>query len=71
MQQTGAANVDAITMDEAAAGDKRLDRARLREIGVEQEAVHERRMAPPERLVQMQRDGTLGRKTKQGFYSYE
>jgi 3-hydroxybutyryl-CoA dehydrogenase len=39
------------------------------------EALHaklnEERMAPPERLVQMQRDGTLGRKTKQGFYSYE
>jgi 3-hydroxybutyryl-CoA dehydrogenase len=33
--------------------------------------LHEDRMAPPERLVQMQRDGTLGRKTKQGFYSYD
>jgi 3-hydroxybutyryl-CoA dehydrogenase len=33
--------------------------------------LHEERMAPPERLVQMQRDGKLGRKTKQGFYSYE
>jgi 3-hydroxybutyryl-CoA dehydrogenase len=31
----------------------------------------EARMAPPERLVQMQRDGKLGRKTKQGFYTYE
>jgi 3-hydroxybutyryl-CoA dehydrogenase len=39
------------------------------------EALHsklnEDRMAPPARLVQMQRDGKLGRKTKQGFYSYE
>jgi 3-hydroxybutyryl-CoA dehydrogenase len=38
------------------------------------EALHsklgEDRMAPPERLVQMQREGKLGRKTKQGFYSY-
>jgi 3-hydroxybutyryl-CoA dehydrogenase len=33
--------------------------------------LHEQRMAPPERLVQMQRDGKLGRKTKQGFYSYD
>jgi len=33
--------------------------------------LHEERMAPPERLVQMQREGKLGRKTKQGFYSYE
>jgi 3-hydroxybutyryl-CoA dehydrogenase len=39
------------------------------------EALHskldEDRMAPPARLVQMQREGKLGRKTKQGFYSYE
>jgi 3-hydroxyacyl-CoA dehydrogenase len=33
--------------------------------------LHEDRMAPPKRLVEMQRDGKLGRKTKQGFYSYE
>ena len=39
------------------------------------EALHaqlgEPRMAPPERLVQMQREGKLGRKTKQGFYTYD
>ena len=39
------------------------------------EALHaklgERRMAPPERLVQMQRDGRLGRKTGSGFFTYD
>jgi 3-hydroxybutyryl-CoA dehydrogenase len=39
------------------------------------EALHaqlgEPRMAPPERLVEMQREGTLGRKSGQGFYRYE
>ena len=30
----------------------------------------EARMAPPERLVEMQRAGKLGRKSGQGFYSY-
>jgi 3-hydroxybutyryl-CoA dehydrogenase len=30
----------------------------------------EARMAPPERLVEMQRDGKLGRKSGRGFYSY-
>jgi 3-hydroxybutyryl-CoA dehydrogenase len=38
------------------------------------EALHakleEERMAPPERLVRMQADGRLGRKSGQGFYSY-
>jgi 3-hydroxybutyryl-CoA dehydrogenase len=38
------------------------------------EALHgklgEARMAPPERLVRMQRDGTLGRKSGAGFYTY-
>lgn len=38
------------------------------------EALHgklgEPRMAPPERLVQMQSEGTLGRKSGAGFYSY-
>jgi 3-hydroxybutyryl-CoA dehydrogenase len=39
------------------------------------EALHaklgEDRMAPPERLVEMQRQGRLGRKTGAGFYTYE
>jgi 3-hydroxybutyryl-CoA dehydrogenase len=38
------------------------------------EALHaklrEERMAPPERLIRMQADGRLGRKSRQGFYSY-
>src|SRR5919202_4825493 len=31
----------------------------------------EARMAPPERLVEMQRDGRLGRKSGAGFYEYD
>jgi 3-hydroxybutyryl-CoA dehydrogenase len=34
-------------------------------------ALGEDRMAPPERLIQMQRDGHLGRKTGRGFYQYD
>jgi 3-hydroxybutyryl-CoA dehydrogenase len=34
------------------------------------EKLHEERMAPPERLVRMQAEGHLGRKSGRGFYSY-
>jgi 3-hydroxyacyl-CoA dehydrogenase len=38
------------------------------------EALHgklgEERMAPPQRLVEMRRDGRLGRKSGAGFYEY-
>jgi 3-hydroxybutyryl-CoA dehydrogenase len=34
-------------------------------------ALGEERMAPPERLLQMQKFGHLGRKSGQGFYEYE
>jgi 3-hydroxybutyryl-CoA dehydrogenase len=33
--------------------------------------LHEERMAPPERLVEMQREGRLGRKSGAGFYDYD
>ena len=35
------------------------------------EALGEPRMAPPERLLEMAREGRLGRKTGRGFYTYE
>jgi 3-hydroxybutyryl-CoA dehydrogenase len=34
-------------------------------------ALGEERMAPPERLVDMQREGNLGRKSGRGFYEYQ
>jgi 3-hydroxybutyryl-CoA dehydrogenase len=34
------------------------------------DALGEERMAPPERLVEMQREGLLGRKTGRGFFEY-
>ena len=36
-----------------------------------QQALGEPRMAPPERLLEMAREGRLGRKTGRGFYTYE
>ena len=33
-------------------------------------ALGEERMAPPERLLEMQREGLLGRKSGRGFYKY-
>jgi 3-hydroxybutyryl-CoA dehydrogenase len=35
------------------------------------DALGEERMAPPERLVEMQREGLLGRKTGRGFFAYD
>jgi 3-hydroxybutyryl-CoA dehydrogenase len=34
-------------------------------------ALGEERMAPPSRLVQMQAEGRLGRKSGRGFFTYE
>jgi 3-hydroxybutyryl-CoA dehydrogenase len=34
-------------------------------------ALGEERMAPPERLLDMQREGHLGRKSGRGFYEYD
>jgi methoxymalonate biosynthesis protein len=34
-------------------------------------ALGEERMAPPERLLEMQREGHLGRKSGRGFFAYE
>ena len=34
------------------------------------EKLGEERMKPPERLVELQRDGRLGRKTGAGFFEY-
>jgi 3-hydroxybutyryl-CoA dehydrogenase len=34
------------------------------------QALAEDRMAPPERLLEMQREGKLGRKTREGFFTY-
>ena len=34
-------------------------------------ALGEERMAPPERLIQMQQAGHLGRKSGRGFYEYD
>jgi 3-hydroxyacyl-CoA dehydrogenase len=38
--------------------------------GALHEALGEPRMVPPERLVQMAKDGRLGRKTGRGFFEY-
>ena len=62
VQQARAANVTPVAVDEPPTRDERLDRAGRRQVGVEQEAVHERRMATPQggrELGGVARDATV------------